>query len=213
MENAAFKKSLPLIGLMMALWVGAIGYNYLFNYVPSTDVTVRVLLGDSDIDITDLGHIEAFETYIPDEVGEDGGYERYGPIFNVEGQSNVFHVDSGVQAGFAARVGATDLGMIATTGGGAETRNITFPLTDGLVRLSVQTDAAPEFFVQATSDPASGTLDIQSQGAPEDGEMVFLLSPGDWTFSAVDDAFDQTVVVTVPSGDIVEAALDLRAGN
>ncbi|WP_341862866.1 hypothetical protein [Gymnodinialimonas sp. 57CJ19] len=203
----------PSFLISMALIPGGIGWNIFNTNTSSTEVTVEVMLHPSGEVITDLAQIDAFETYIPAEVGEDGGYERYGPIFNVEGQSNVFHVDGGVQAGFAARVGATDLGMIATTGGGAETRNITFPATDGLVRLSVQTDSPPEFFVQATSDLASGTLDVQSQGAPEDGEMVFLLPPGEWTFSAVDDAFDQNVVVTVPPGDIVEASLDLRADN
>ena len=202
----------PLTLISLAVFVGFLGWNALTR-VSATEVTVDVVLLPSETMITDLARVEAFETYIPEEVGEAGGYERYGPIFNIDGQANVYHVDNGTQAGFAVTVGATDLGMIATTGGGAETRNITFPTRDGLVRLTVVTDGAPEVFVQAASDPASGTFESQSQGVPEDGQMIFLLPEGDWTFSALDDGLDQTVVVSVPQGDIVEATLDLRSGS
>lgn len=209
-------RKLALI-LLSIVVLGGVVWSVLGNRTSGTEVTVEVLLHPSGTVITDLAQIDAFETFIPDADADPddsvGAFERYGAISPVEGQPNVFQLENGFQAGFVVRVGATDLGMITTTGGGAETRNITFPSTDGLVRLTVQTDGAPEVFVQAASDPASGTLEAQSQGLPEDGQMVFLLPPGDWTFSAVDDALDQSVVVTVPEGDIVEATLDLRAGN
>lgn len=205
-------RKLPMI-LLIALSVGGLAWNAITSYFSSTEVTVEVVLHPSGEVITEVARITSYETYFP-EPGEDiEGYQQYGPIFPVDTRPNVFTVDTGVQAGFEVTVGTTELGPIGTQGGGAEERTLTFSSRHGLVRLNVETDGAAEVFIQATSDPASGTFESQSQGLPEDGQMVFLLPEGDWTFAVHEDGLRQTTVVSVPRGDVVEATLNLRSRN
>lgn len=203
----------PLVFVSLALFAGGVGYNAFISQTSSTEVTVELVLSASDEVITDLVQISAYETYFPEIEDLNAGYtgyEQYGPIFPVDDRHNVFYVDSGVQAGFEFTVGGTEVGLIGTTGGGADARTLTELTSNGLVRLTVETDGAPEFFVQAASDPNSGTFEAISQGVPDDGQMAFLLPEGDWTFTALDDAYDQTLVVSVPRGASVDATLDLR---
>lgn len=213
MENVAFKKSLPFIAVMVTLWVGSMVYNFVFNHIPSTDVTVRVVLSGSDIDITHLAHIEAYETYLPEPGERVERFQRYGPIFPTDNRPNVFFVENNVAAAFEATIGATTLGPIGTTGGRVEEYNITFPTLLSLVRLTVLTDDDPEFFVQAGSNRSSSHYESQSQGVPEDGELLFLLPEGEWTFTALDDQLDQVLTLTLPRGEVIEATFDLRSEN
>lgn len=205
----------PYFIISMTLFTGAMAWSVFTSLTDTTEVTLEVVLRPSGEVITELAQINAYETYFPQTAAERAeGYPQYGPIFLADERPNVYEVPNGVPAGFEATVGATVVGPIGTTGGVSATRTVTLSTHDGLVRLTVQTDSdAPGFFVQAASDPASGTFEAQSQGVPEDGQMLFLLPEGDWTFSALDDGLDQTLVVTVPEGDIVDATLDLRTAD
>ncbi|MBY4893787.1 hypothetical protein KUL25_13535 [Rhodobacteraceae bacterium N5(2021)] len=199
--------------------VGGLALNALQELTSETELTVRVILSESDEDITHLAQIEAFETYIP-QPGEDfEPNQRFGPIFPVDDRPNVFLLEGSVQAGFTVSFGGVEMNTIATQGGGGGgtlARTLTFPTLYGLVRLDVQNAGAQPFVVQAEGTPppraVSSLYVTQEQEVPADGQMVFLLPQGEWTFTASDNA-GQPLSVAVPRGASVDATLDLHAGG